>query len=403
MRITTVFNKLLALQGASVRDVEFLPEELLVTVVRRARRHRCPRCEFSTTVGYDHHTRDWRHIALGKWRVTVRSTVFRLNCPTHGVLIERVAWAGHGSRFTLDFEAVVAWAARRMDQTAVSRLLHISWPTVGSIVERVVARKLDAGRLHDLFVIGIDEVSYRKGHKYLSVVADHVRGGAAWVGEGRSQESIGKFFDEIGPERSAEIVAVTMDMSASYIAEVQERAPNAEIAFDPFHVVKLGNEAVHDVRRTEARERKGTDEAKVLKGSRWALLKAPESLCADEQVRLSEVAAINHRVYRAYLLKEELRALYQCSPDAAEHHLGAWLSWATRSRLAPFVKLARTLRRHLDGVLAAIRLGLSNGRLEGLNNKIGVIKHRAYGFHSAAALIAMIYLCCSHVTVELPI
>lgn len=403
MRITTVFNKLLALQGAFVHDVKFLAEAIVVTVVRRARLHRCPRCTFTTAAGYDHHRRDWRHVALGKWRVWVRSTVFRLKCPTHGVLIEAVPWAEHGSRFTLDFEDVVAWLAQQTNQTAVSRFIHVAWATVGTIIERVVARKLDAGRLNDLFAIGIDEVSYRKGHKYLSVVADHVRGGAAWVGEGRSQESIGKFFDELGPARSAEIAAVTMDMCAPYIAEVRARAPNAEIAFDPFHVVKLANEAVHVLRRTEARDRKGTNEAHVLKGSRWALLKAPESLRADEKVRLSEVSSINRRVYRGYLLKEELRALYQCGAASAEHHLRAWLSWASRSKLPPFVKLARTLRRYFDGVLAAIRLGLSNGRLEGLNNKIGVIKHRAYGFHSAAALIAMVYLCCSHVSVKLPI
>jgi len=403
VRVTTVFNKLLSLQGAFVRKVEFDFDEIRVTVARRARRHRCPKCRFSTKAGYDHRDRDWRHVALGKWRVKVRSTLFRIECPRHGVISEAVPWADHESRFTRDFEDVVAWLTREANHTAVSGFLHIAWRTVGTIVERVVARKLDARRLDELYAIGLDEVSYRKGHKYLSVIADHVRGGVAWVGEGRSQETVGKFFDELGPERSAEVAAVSMDMSAPFIAEVGERAKNAEIAFDPFHVVKLANEAVHELRRTEARERKGTDEAKVLKGSRWTLLKAPESLCDEELVRLAEVASLNRRVYRGYLLKEELRALYQCGPDAADRHLTAWLSWASRSKLAPFVKLARTLRRYRDGILTAIRLGLSNGRLEGLNNKIGVLKHRAYGFHSAAALVAMIYLCCSPITVTLPI
>jgi transposase len=131
------------------------------------------------------------------------------------------------------------------------------------------------------------------------------------------------------------------------------------------------------------------------KGSRWALLKAPENLRAEERVRLSAVAGLNSRVYRGYLLKEELRALYRCGPRSAPEHLRSWLSWASRSNLAPFVKLGRTLRQYRDGVLAAIRLRLSNGRMEGLNNKIGVIKHRAYGFHSFAALAAMVFLCCT--------
>ncbi len=194
-----------------------------------------------------------------------------------------------------------------------------------------------------------------------------------------------------------------MDMCAPYILEAKARAPQAEIAFDPFHVVKLANEADYDVRRTEARGRKGSEEAAVLKGSRWALLKAPEKLRAEEHVRLSAVAGINARVYRAYLLKEELRALYRCGPRSALEHLRSWLSWASRSNLAPFVKLGRTLRQYRDGVLAAIRLRLSNGRMERLNNKIGVIKHRAYGVHSFAALAAMVFLCCIDLQLKLPI
>jgi transposase len=403
MRVTTVFNKLLSLQGAFVQQVEFLVGVILVTVIRRARLHRCPKCKFSTSAGYDQHVRQWRHIALGKWRIIVEATIFRLECPVHGVITEAVPWAAYESRFTLDFEDLVAWLAREMNKTAVTRLVHIAWQTVGTIIERVVGRSLDKARFDELYIIGMDEVSYRKGQKYLSVIADHQTGDATWIGEGRSQKAIGNFFDELGPERSEKLVAVTMDMCASYIAEVQQRAPNAEIAFDPFHVVKLANEAIQEIRRTEARDRKGTGEAQVLKGSRWALLKAPERLCPEEQMHLCQVAALNRRVYRGYLLKEELRALYQCGPVAAESHLASWLSWASRSKLQPFVKLARTLRHYTDGILAAIRIGISNGRLEGLNNKIGMIKHRAYGFHSAAALIAMIYLCCSHVTVRLPI
>jgi transposase len=194
-----------------------------------------------------------------------------------------------------------------------------------------------------------------------------------------------------------------MDMCAPYIAEVKQRCPQATIAFDPFHVVKLANEAVHEVRRSEQRQRKGTDAADVLKGSRWALLKAPDNLTDSERVKLNEVIQINRRVYRAYLLKEELRALYQCTAATAQRHLEAWLGWASRSKLRPFVKLARTLRGYQEGIMAALRTGLSNARLEGLNNKIGVIKRRAYGFHSPEALIGMVYLCCADVHVELPI
>jgi len=402
VRATTVFNKLLALQGAFVRGVAFSPFGIAVDVAKRHRRHRCPRCTFSTRARYDRTVREWRHLSLGRWRVVIRAVLCRLVCPEHGVVTEAVPWAEHDSRFTRDFEDLVAWVAREMNKTAVKNLLHIAWATVGNIIGRVVARKLDRTRLERLYRIGIDEVSYRKGHKYLTVVADHETGDPVWIGEGRSQKTLGTFFDELG-ERAKQLEAVSMDMCAPYILETKARAPQSEIAFDPFHVVKLASQAVHGVRRTEARERKGTAEAAVLKGSRWALLKAPENLRAEERVRLSAVAGLNTRVYRAYLLKEELRALYRCGPRSAPEHLRSWLSWASRSNLAPFVKLGRTLRQYRDGVLAAIRLRLSNGRMEGLNNKIGVIKHRAYGFHSFAALAAMVFLCCTDLQLKLPI
>ena len=403
MRITTAFNKLLSLPGAWVQRVAFGRDHITARVVPRRRRHGCPRCHFETNAGYDRRTCRWRHVALGRWAVVIEAELTRVKCPEHGVLVERVAWAAPSSRFTFDFEDLVAWLAREMNLTAVTRLAHVSWRTVGHIVARVVDRKLDQNRLDALYSIGIDEVSYRKGHRYLSVVVGHATGTPAWIGEGRSRDTIGQFFDALGPERARRLSLVSMDMSGAYIQEVRARAPQAIIAFDPFHVVKLANDAVHELRRAEARMHKGTAYADALKGTRWALLKAPENLTALEEARLAEVSRINRRVYRGYLLKEELRALYSCSPRSAPHHLDAWLRWASRSRLRSFTRLARTLKAHRDGILAAIYWGVSNSKLEGINNRIGVLKHRAYGFHSAAALIAMVFLCCSKLPVELPI
>ena len=405
MRITSVFKTLLNLQGIRVRKVHFdLDSDCIrVDVVPTLRKHRCPQCNFATAGRYDSDFRGWRHVALGRWRIELEYQICRLVCPSHGVITEAVPWAQPRSAFTTDFEDLVAWTARTMDKTAVTRLLHIAWATVGEVIQRVVQRKQDADRLNNLYVIGIDEVSYRKGHKYLTIIVDHLAGKPVYITEGRSQEAVGEFFDEIGPQRAQEVAAASMDMAAPYIAEVRARAPNAEIAFDPFHVVKLASEAVQEVRRSEVRDNKDLPAAQVLKDARWSLLRAKESQTAQDQLRLSEVAALNKPVYRAYLLKEELRALYSCPMEAAESHLDAWLSWASRSQLDPFIRVARTLRTYRDGVLAAIRLGLSNGRLEGINNKVGVIKRRAYGFHSAAALISMIFLCCSNLPISLPI
>ena len=194
-------------------------------------------------------------------------------------------------------------------------------------------------------------------------------------------------------------------MSGEYQRAIRDALPDAQICFDPFHVVRLAARATDQVRRDEwnAHERSRTAAGRWVKGTRWSLLKAPEHQTIAQLATLADVQTHNRRLYRAFLLREELRLLYHLPDTAlAPAHLDAWLAWAARSRLRPFIRLARTLRAHRDGILAAIRLGLSNGRLEGLNSKIRLISHRSYGFHSADALIALVYLCCTGITIELP-
>jgi transposase len=194
-------------------------------------------------------------------------------------------------------------------------------------------------------------------------------------------------------------------MSGGYEKAIRANAPQAEVCFDPFHVVRLAQRAVDQVRRDEwnARERSHTPKGKWIEGTRWSLLKAPEKQTIRQLALLHEVQQANQPLYRAFLLKEELRVLYHLDdPELAPEHLDAWLAWASRSRLEPFVKLARTIRRHRDGILNAIRLGLNNGRLEGLNSRIRLISHRSFGFHSADPLIALVYLCCAGVVIDLP-
>lgn len=406
MRDTKVVEMLLCIQGLRVVDVTMCREdrEIVIDVETKKRRHFCPLCPFATSSRYDRpaSARRWRQINLGVYRVWLQMQMSRLECPKHGVITESVPWAEHGSSFTRDFEEMVTWMARQMPKTAIERLAQIAWRTVGTIIRRTVDRLLDDKRFEGLVEIGIDEVSYRKGHRYLSVIADHRSGDVVWAGEGKSAETAGAFFDGLGPERCAQIKVVTMDMGGAFIKAVGDKCPNATIAFDPFHVVKLANAAVDEVRREEVRLRKGTLEGRTIKGTRWTLLKAPESHTDEERLRLSEVAQLNRRLYRAYLFKEELRALYWCGRESAERHLAACIAWASRSRIAALVKLGRTLRKHRDGILAAVQTGLSNGRMEGINNKIGVLKHRSFGLHSAPALIALVYLCCAHVPVDLP-
>jgi transposase len=406
VRVTSAFNRLLRLPGASVIDVSFGTEGVIVTVRLRRRRRVCGRCGQTCRrlEIHDRRIKRWRHLDLGANRCVIECELRRLRCRDCGVHLEAVPWARHGAHHTRDFEDVVAWLAQQMAKTPIAGLLRIGWDTVGKIVERVVADHLDHTRLQGLVAIGVDEISYRRGQRYLTTVVDHQTGGIVWASPGRNAQTLQAFFDLLG-ERKQSIRAVSIDMSGGYQQAINASIPQADICFDPFHVVRLGQRAVDQVRRDEwnAHDRSHTPAGKWIKGTRWSLLKSPEKQTTDQLAKLGEVQQANKPLYRAFLLKEELRLLYHLDdPTLAPAHLDAWLTWASRSRLEPFIKLARTIRRYHDGILNAIRLGLNNGRLEGLNSRIRLISHRSFGFHSPAPLIALIYLCCTGINIPLP-
>ena len=407
MRVTTAFKRMLRLPGASVIDVSFGAEGVIVTVRLRRRRRVCAVCGQTgrQLEIHDRRVKRWRHLDLGANRCVIECELRRLRCPDCRVVrLEPVPWARPGAHHTRDFEDVVAWLAQQMAKSPITGLLRIAWDTVGRIVERVTADQLDERRLDRLVAIGVDEISYRRGQRYLTSVADHRTGAIMWCAPGRNSATLQAFFDQLG-DRKDSIRAVSIDMSGEYQRAIRDAVPDAEICFDPFHVCRLASRATDQVRRDEwnAHDRSHTPAGKWVKGTRWSLLKAPERQTVDQLATLYEVQHANRALYRAFLLREELRLLYHLDdPRLAPAHLDAWLAWASRSRLTPFVRLARTLRAHRDGILAAIRLGLSNGRLEGLNSKIRLISHRSFGFHSADPLIALVYLCCGRITVQLP-
>ncbi len=406
MRVTTAFNRLLRLPGASVIDVSFAADGVIVTVRLNRRRRVCGRCGQTgrQLQIHDRRVKRWRHLDLGSSRCVIECELRRLRCRDCGVHLEAVPWARHDSHHTRDFEDVVAWLAQQMAKTPIAGLLRIAWDTVGRIVEHVVSDHLDGRRLAGLITIGVDEISYRRGQRYLTTVVDHAKGPIVWCAPGRNAATLQGFFDLLG-ERKQSIRAVSIDMSGGYQQAIRDNVPHADICFDPFHVVRLGQRAVDQVRRDEwnAHERSHTQAGKWIKGTRWSLLKAPEKQTIDQLAKLGEVQQANRPLYRAFLLKEELRLLYALEdPTLAPEHLDAWLTWASRSRLDPFIKLARTIRRHRDGILNAIRLGLNNGRLEGLNSRIRLISHRSFGFHSVSPLIALVYLCCTGIIIPLP-
>lgn len=268
----------------------------------------------------------------------------------------------------------------------------------------------------DLFAglrrIGIDEISYKRGHKYLTVVVCHDTGRLVWAAPGDDQATLGSFFDALeasGEGCCAEITHVSAD-GASWIAQVvAERCPDAVRCADPFHVVKWATEALdqvrreawnaacghvraHRARRAQGKDVHATGHAKAVKDSRFALWKNPENLTTRQQAKLEWVAKTDPRLHRAYLLKEGLRLVFQLPHDEATEALETWIRWARRCRIPAFVELQRRIVKHKASILAAIEHGLSNGRIESVNTKIRLITRVAFGFRSPQALIALAML-----------
>jgi transposase len=246
----------------------------------------------------------------------------------------------------MDFEDRVAYLAQRIDKSSIEQLMRIAWRTVGRIIERVMAKRRPSDPLANLEYIGVDELSYRKQHHYVSVVVDHREHRVVWGNKGKTAESLMAFFEQLGPERCKDIKVVTMDMSGAYIKAVRDKLPNAQIVFDRFHVQQLINKAVDETRREQWRTLRVLDEqaAAVLKKTRWALLKRPWNTTAIEREKLTRLQTRNKPLYRAYLLKESFAAIMdRRQVNVVRRLLLGWLAWRAALACRPsFASPARS-------------------------------------------------------------
>lgn len=396
MRATSLLEVILGLNKTKVMSVSIDGEGIAVDVKPTARVPYCSGCGHAAPHVHDKRQRCWRHLDLAGMDLRLRYTLRRVDCERCGTTVEMVPWAETGSWFTLDFEDQVGFFAQKTDQTTIAKLMGVAWRTVGSIIRRVTTRLLPADLLDNLKRIGIDELSYRKNHEYITVVLDHDTKRVVWARPGKDAATLAEFFKELGPERCEKLEAVTLDMSGAFVKAVTDAGLQPKMIFDRFHVEHLAHDAVDEVRRAEVRDHKGTEQGKVFKHLRYVLLKNPWNLTPIEHQKLSALQQVNGPIYRAYLLKESLcGVLDNLDPDLARSKLTEWIGWAQRSRLEPFRKLAGTIKEHFEGILAYIPQRLNNGRTEGTNRKIRTITSRAYGFHDAQNLIALIHLCCS--------
>jgi transposase len=237
--------------------------------------------------------------------------------------------------------------------------------------------------------------SIRKGQRYLTVVVDHDSGRLVWAAPGRDRKTVEQFLELLGKERCQQIKLVSCDMASWITGPVSQRCPNASVCYDPFHLVQLATDALDEIRRevwNEARRQGQQQLARELKGARFALWKNPANLTERQKLKLARVQKLNQRLYRAYLISQQLREIYRVPLEHAIILLDGWLRWARRCRLQPFVKLANTITQQRSGIEAAIRHGLSNARVEQVNTQLRLITRRAFGFHSPHAVIALAML-----------
>lgn len=395
-----LFGRLLGFERTVIEGVEFERSMLVVRCRPAARaRSRCGVCGRRSS-GYDQGSglREWRALDAGSLRVVIRAVAVRVRCSEHGVVAARVPWARHGARHTIGFEDQVAWLACETSKSAVCELMRTSWRTVGAICERVLAdgQARFGDRLDGLSRIGIDEISFRRGHRYLTVVVCHQSGRLVWAEEGRDAKTLQRFFDALGQTRVAQITHVSADMGPWIHKALAAAVPNAETCIDPFHVVALATAALDRVRRdvwNDARRSGDKDGARWLKGARWALWKNPEHLTDLQGAKLELIRQQNEPLYTAYLLKEQLReTLREADPETARRQLDLWISWADQSGLTPFQRCAETIADYRERIVATIRHRLTNARTEAVNTTLRLVVRRAYGFHSARAMIALALL-----------
>ena len=372
------------------------PEKVLIIVVEpdEETRYRCPRCGQRGRPA-EHDVVRWRTLDVHGKRTYLESELPRIICGEHGKITAAVPWARHDDRFSRPFEEFAAWKAAHMPWTRAAAELRITWEALAGITARVAAdAAAGLDRLAGLCRIGIDEKSWGKGQdKYLIIVTDHDRGRIAWIGEGRCQATVRAFFEALGPDRCKLLTHVSAD-GADWIHDVvREKAAQAELCLDAFHVVKWAGERLDELRRRLAGELRaaGRDDQAATPGTgMWALPKAPEKLNGNQRTALASIAADNKQLYKGYLIKEQLREAFKVKGQDGKKLLRGMIAWAHRCRMPEFIKLARTLSKHRDLIYHTLDGGPSNGRAEALNAQVNALITRARGFRSAAALMAMI-------------
>jgi transposase len=364
----------------------------------RGSRFACPECGASCPA-YDTDDKSWRHLNFFQHQAYLNARVPRVNCSTCGVKRVTVPWAREGSGFTLLFEAFVMTMVPEMPVECVARKVHEPDTRLWRILHHHVDRARDRADYSTVSEVAFDETSARRGHDYITLFSDLEQRRIIFVTEGKDSATVEAFAADLKAHGGdpAAITEVCIDMSAAFIKGTAEHLPAAEITFDKFHAVKLINDAVDQVRRTEQKTRP------ELKKTRYIWLKNTTSLTQPQLDTLGSLSKSNLKTARAYQIRLTFQELYaQPTREAAEKFLQRWYFWATHSRLPPIIDAAKTIKRHWDGILRWFDSKIANGFMEGINSLVQAAKAKARGYRSTRNLKAMVYLIAGKLELQLP-
>ena len=395
MTAVKTIAKILKLKFLKITDLHFARDGTLTLAVKPFKNGaRCPECGRRGTLVRSRPTaRQWRDLPVAGREVFLCYFPREIVCPTHGRAEEAIPWAARHARVTYRFEYAMLRFCQVMTQKAAAELLHMPASTLSDQLHRSIERQREGHRIRGLRVIGIDEVSYRKRHKYATLVYDLERSVVVWVGQGRGRATIDQFFDhQLSDYQKSQIHTGCCDMSEAYMGAITTHCPNARLVLDRFHVVKALSDAVDEVRKEQWRQASAADR-KALKGLRWLLYRHSSTRSRRDTHTLRALDKHNRRIYRAWRLKEEFEQLWNFNaPWAALRFFKRWTTSALRSRLEPLRNFVATARRHQARILAFVETGVTNAVAEGINRIVKIVKNRASGFRHLQPFADMIYL-----------
>lgn len=395
MHVKSMVRMTLGVKDHLVKSVEQTEEGIIVHLdLRRRRLLPCGTCGTRGRVRDRLAERRWRHAPLWGIAVFLLYCPARVNCKKCGkVLVEDIPWSQGKCRLSVGLIWMLSSWCKLLAWDVVAQLYGVHWNTVAAAVRQSVAYGLEHRELGQVLYIGIDELSRKKGHVYVTNVYDLEDKRLIWSGEGRGKETLEAFFKEHGEALKDRVKGVCCDMWQPYVDMVKEHLPGAVLVFDKFHIIAHLLLSVDQVRREEARELKKTN-PELLKRTRYLWLKNPENLTDKQRSRLGHLEKLNLRCNRAYLLKESFREFWNYQHQGwARRFLKKWFWWATHSRLEPMRDFAWMLRRHEEDILNYFNMRITNGAVEGMNNKAKVVSHRCYGFRTASTYITALYHC----------